>query len=108
MTLTRALAACLLIAATPLAAEEPAETPNPDFAEGSGLMQEGARLLLRGFMTEMGPTIVQMEQLVQLLGDFDKFYPPEVQPNGDIIIRRRIPLNPGLPGDETPEGDIDL
>jgi hypothetical protein len=102
-----AVGLCAVLAAgTPALAQEPAG----DIAEGTDLMQEGAKLLLRGFMAEMGPALSQMEELAKLIGEIDQYYPPEVMPNGDIILRRRVPLVPGLPGSD-PDRDgaeIDL
>jgi hypothetical protein len=101
-----AVLCAVLAAGTPALAEEPAG----DIAEGTDLMQEGAKLLLRGFMAEMGPALSQMEELARLMGEWDQYYPPEVLPNGDIILRRRVPLVPGLPGSGPQEdgAEIDL
>lgn len=102
MRLTAALLA-LLVAAAPVSAQ------NSDVEEGTGLMQEGAKLLLRGLMGEMAPAIGQMERLVELMGDIDQYHMPEMLPNGDIILRRRVPLVPGVPGDPLPEsGETDI
>jgi hypothetical protein len=117
------LALCLL--AAPIAAQEE--------ERGRDLMQEGAQLLLRGllsevepaldelesmmremepmmrgFMTEMGPAL---RDLLTEVEDWSLYHPPEMMPNGDIIIRRKQPRVPEpVPETETlPEGDsIDL
>lgn len=99
MRLTAALLALLLTAA-------PAAAQNSDVEEGTGLMQEGAKLLLRGLMGEMAPAIGQMERLVELMGDIDEYHLPEMLPNGDIILRRKVPLVPGDPRPEGGETDI--
>lgn len=105
--------------ALPLHAEE---TPAD---EGFSLMEEGARLLFRGLMQEMEPALKEMEGLstqlepalrgfVQNMGpalgeflgkvdDFSNYHPPEFLPNGDIILRRKLPAEI-----ETPGGEIDL
>ncbi|MBV7393841.1 hypothetical protein [Mameliella sediminis] len=98
--------------AAPLAAEE--ET------DGLNLMEEGAKLFLRGLMTEMEPALKELDktaremqpllrdfaaemgpalgQLLEQVEDWTLYHPPEMLDNGDIIIRRRVPLTP-----ETPE-----
>ena len=83
--------------------------------EGLNLMEEGARLLFRGLMTEMEPALDDLQglademapafaELMGMIGDFTQYHAPEVLPNGDIIIRRKVPLKV-----EPPEqGEIDL
>ena len=101
-----ACVAALMLAAAPIHAESHSETE-----EGFDLMEEGARLLLRGLMTEMEPTLRELEGFAQEVGpamqllaeemgpaiaevmskidDIRNYDAPEVLPNGDIIIRRR-------------------
>ena len=86
-----------LIIATPVIAEEPR---NRSLNEGLDLLSEGTQLLLRGLMEEMEPALDGMREA---LSDLDVYYPPEILPNGDIIIRRKVPLEP-----EAPEGEIEL
>lgn len=82
--------------------------------EGFNLMEEGARLFFRGLMGEMDQAIIELEVLVEdltpfleelavVMDDINAYELPEVLPNGDIIIRRRVPL-------EVPpaEGEIDI
>lgn len=66
---------------------------------GRDLMAEALRLFMQGFMAEMEPAI---EDLEGFLEDFNAYHPPEVLPNGDIIIRRKTPL------EQEDEGDIEL
>ncbi len=88
-------------------------------------MEEGARLLFEGLMQEMEPALREMEGLseqlepalrgfVQNMGpalgdlleqveDFSKYHPPEILPNGDIIMRRKLPAEV-----EPPEGEVEL
>lgn len=83
-----------------------------EFEEGFSLMEEGARLLFRGMMSEMEPAIDEfsgmarelepaLEMLASEMGpallelvqtiDSVRFYDaPEILPNGDIIIRRSL------------------
>ena len=74
-----------------------------DLGEGLNLMEEGAKLLLRELMDEMEPALNDLqglaeqmgpafEELQGAIGDFTNYHAPEVLPNGDIIIRRKTPL----------------
>ncbi len=105
------LAACLLALAFlpgPAVADEagpPEAEENSELSEGLGLMGEGARLLLRGLMAEMEPALSEMGQalaemqpvltdLARMIGDIRNYHAPEMLPNGDIIMRRKVPLVP--------------
>jgi hypothetical protein len=112
---------CLSLAATPLAAEDP---------PGTSLMEEGARLFLRGLMSEAEPMLDEMQRgfreiepalrdmgprltlLVEMMGDVANYEAPERLPNGDILIRRKpgAPPPPALPEANriAPEGEIEL
>jgi hypothetical protein len=81
-----------------------------EIEEGFSLMEEGARLLFRGIVSEMDPAIEdfsalgkELEPTLELLAtemgpalmeliqtlDSVRFYErPEILPNGDVIIRR--------------------
>ena len=94
------LIALLLASALPAAAQEDG---GGEVAEGLDLLSEGTRLLLEGLMNELAPAL---EGLREGLSDLDAYHPPEVLPNGDIIIRRKVPLT-----DEPeigPEGEGEL
>ncbi len=80
-----------LLVATPLAAQED---------RGRDLMAEALRLFMQGFMAEMEPAI---EDLESFLKDLNAYHPPEVLPNGDIIIRRKTPLEQG-----EEDGEVEL
>lgn len=72
-----------------------------DEEQGRDLMAEALRLFMKGLMAEMEPAL---DDLGDLLNNLDAYHPPEVLPNGDIIIRRKAPLE-----SETDEGgEIDL
>ena len=108
------VAACLAV--TPVAAQE---TP-PSTDEGMSLIERGARMLMEQFlgevephmkdlkegmdqaMTEMGPAL---RDLMAKIDDIRNYHPPEVLPNGDIIIRRKTPAELATPPEE---GEIDL
>jgi len=118
------LAACL---ALPLPAAAQDGEDAGEIEEGFSLMEEGAKLLFRGMMSEMEPAIEdftdmaqELEPALELLAtemgpalmelmqtlDSVRYYErPEILPNGDIIIRR----SPDAPEFEPPEGaPIDL
>lgn len=91
--------ALLLAAAAPAAAQGPA--PEGDgYGEGLGLIEDGARLILRRLLADMEP---MMRDLATMIDDLGAYHPPERLPNGDIIIRRKVPLVPLPPGGEETE-----
>ena len=92
-------------------------------------MEEGAKLFLRGLMSEMEPALdgmaealeearpyledlgPQLTELVRLMGDIRNYEAPVMLPNGDILIRRRPdapPLHPEGPKLPGPNGEIEL
>ena len=120
------LAFALILAATPVLAQEAPATPEAEAEEnGFSLMEEGAKLLFRGFMTEAEPAIAEMSQALEemapvleglgeeigpkitelfaLVDDFTNYDMPVVLPNGDILIRRNTPLTPGITPEPAPE-----
>lgn len=111
------LATAMILAASPAVAQ--------DKEEGLDLMEEGAKLLLRGLMSEMEPALRELEDFAQEVGpamallademgpalaelmsqidDIRNYDPPALLPNGDIIIRRR-----DTAPEFEPQGEIDL
>lgn len=86
-------AAVLAVAALPALAQTSDEAPrNPDLSEGAQLLSEGMKLFLKGLMAE---GTEGWEKLVDWLDDISLYEAPERLPNGDIIIRRKAPLEPG-------------
>lgn len=90
----------LCLTLSPVLAEDVA--PSPDVEEGFNLMEEGAKLLLRGLASQMEPALSDMQksltelqpavkQLLDMMGDIRNYHAPELQPNGDILIRRKSP-----------------
>ena len=69
------------IYASPLIAQE---------AEGRDLMAEALRLFMKGLMSELEPGLEDLNSFFQ---DLNAYHPPEILPNGDIIIRRKTPLD---------------
>ncbi len=95
----------ILLAVSPAAAQDGPASGADDMEEGFSLLEEGTKLLLRGLMSEMEPAI---RELQDALRNIDAYHPPEVLPNGDIIIRRKEPLDPGGEDDIGPDGDVEL
>ncbi len=113
------------LTALPAFAQEPAES---DVEDGFSLMEEGARMLMRGLMAEMEPAITELREgfeemgpafaefarsvgpafaeLLNQVDDFRNYEAPEFQPNGDIILRRKPDAPLWQPDPET--GDIEL
>jgi hypothetical protein len=125
----RAAALALCLAAAPLAAQETApETPQDE--DGMSLMEEGARLFFRGIMSELDPALRELEgmarelepavrdfaremgpalaDMLERVEDWNAYHPPEMLPNGDIILRRKEPLEEPPAGTEEPSGPVDL
>ncbi|MEM7521876.1 MAG: hypothetical protein AAF307_12670 [Pseudomonadota bacterium] len=99
-----------------------------DEAEGQSLMERGMQLFFEGLMQEMEPAIEEFQGLTEDIGpslrqfadqmgpklsalmaeieDWSVYEPPEILPNGDIIIRRKPDAPAPVP--ETPAPQIDL
>ena len=90
-----AICLALTLAAPPLQAQD----SDGEISKGFNLIQEGARLLLEGLLQELGPAWLELEGR---LIDLNAYHAPQVLPNGDIIIRRRVPL------DAPDQGETDL
>ncbi|NDR56018.1 hypothetical protein [Aliiruegeria sabulilitoris] len=118
MTRLPALALAAALAAAPLCA--PAQ--EADVEDGFNLIEEGAKLLLKGLADEVKPMMEDLaiemepklrkfaeemapmlEKFSELVDSFDKYHPPERLPNGDILLRRKTPAELAAPeeGDET-------
>ena len=83
----------LIFAAAISASAAPAQESED---RGIDLMGEALRLFMQGLMQEMEPALEGMEGF---LDNLDAFHPPEVLPNGDIIIRRKDPIELDPPGE---------
>lgn len=111
----RRLTLILALLAAPASAQD---------AEPDSLMERGLRLFMDGLMEEMEPALRDLEgiarnaaplleelqkELGDTLSELDAYHPPEFLPNGDILIRRKEPLDPDLPMPEpNADGSIDL
>ncbi len=69
----------------------PATAEEDGLREGLSLLQEGTRMMLRGLMAELEPGLRELQDRI---GDLSAYHPPEILPNGDILIRRKEPLDP--------------
>ena len=92
--------------------------------DGLSLMERGAQLFMEGILREMEPAIEEFQgfaddmgpalrqfademgpklgALLEEIEDWSAYMPPEVLPNGDIIIRRK-PDHPLTPPDAPTE-----
>ncbi len=110
----------------------PAQAQDADTEQGFSLMEEGARMIMRGLMSEMSPAIDglrgSVEEMGPVVGDFLRemgpglagflnrvddvrhYSLPEFLPNGDIILRRKpdAPLWTPEPEAETDSTEIEL
>lgn len=84
----------------------PCQSETPKTKEGVDLVQRGLELLFQELLKEVGPTIEELEslgedlrpkilELLDLIDDIQNYDTPEKLPNGDIIIRRKDPLEEG-------------
>lgn len=58
---------------------------------------------LENLFTEMGPALTDLQDTIK---DWSNYEPPEVLPNGDIIIRRKPDTTPPAP--QLPEGTKEI
>jgi hypothetical protein len=111
---------CLALALTLAAVPAMAQDDNPSAEEGFSLLEEGAKIIMRSFLDEMEPAMKGLKEgmgeamekmgpalkaLVAQIDDIRNYHPPEMLPNGDIILRRKVPLPPAAPG---PDGEVEL
>lgn len=83
-------------------APEAAEMPDA-FRDGFNLLSEGTKLILRGLGEELVPLV---EDLGAMIDDLNAYHPPEMQLNGDIILRRKVP--PEAESPDADKGQVDL
>lgn len=102
----------------------------PQEEDGPNLMEEGARLFFRGLMSELDPALRELEgmarelepelrdfaremgpalaDMLERVEDWNAYHPPEMLPNGDIILRRKQPPEEPPAETEEPSGPVDL
>jgi hypothetical protein len=131
-----ALALAVGMAASPGWTQAADDAPAPEAESGTqdglSLIEDGARLILRGLRQEMEPAVRDFRDLAEevtpelrrwaeemgpalrdlagRIGDLNDYHAPEMLPNGDIILRRKVPLAPDTPDvpDMDPGGEIEL
>ncbi len=95
------IAVILLLAASTAAAQDTEDAP--------GRLSQGIEQLLRDLFSEVEPALRDLRDKIDNLNEYEA---PEVLPNGDIIIRRKTPLDPSPEPDEpresTPDDSIEL
>ncbi|MEO1139336.1 MAG: hypothetical protein AAFW87_07760 [Pseudomonadota bacterium] len=111
-----------IITCVVLALAAPATSQDDEEDSGTSLMERGAQLFLEGIMREMEPALDDLQGLAEnmqpalrqfvdemgpafadLLGQIDdlsNYHAPEMLPNGDIIIRRKTPLDDNIDPDQ--------
>ena len=99
--------------ASPLSAQAQ-DAPAPDSQQETVPLSDLFERLLRGFLAEVEPQMRELERgfsamepeiqrfLEQMRG-MTQFHPPEVLPNGDILIRRRQSTE--SEGEDVPDAD---
>ena len=121
-----------LAAPLPIAAIAQATTDEEATEDGPTLMERGARIFLRGLMSEMEPALRDLHEsfeevepairsfvqemgpavvdLLETVKDFRGYHPPEILPNGDIIMRKKLPGEMEPPGETEvgPDGEVEL
>lgn len=93
------IALSFALAAIPASAQDAESELRKELNEGLEHFSEGSRLLLQGLIGELLPLY---EELGRLIDELNAYHPPEMLPNGDIIIRRKTPLEREM---EKSEGD---
>ena len=106
-----------------LAAAESHTAPSspPSVEDGAEEIVEGLRKLFEGLAGEMEPLAEDFaKELSELWGEIiddvevsPGYHPPEVLPNGDIILRKKAPQDPAPDGDlgvdeDAPKGEVEL
>ena len=124
MTRFALISATALCLALPLHAQE-----NDEDETGPSLMERGAQMFLEGIMREMEPAVNDLKGLAETMGpelrrfveemgpafgelmgkidDLNAYHPPEMLPNGDIILRRKTPKEPEA-APPLEEGEIEI
>ena len=93
LALPISLVVSLGVPSLPASAQTEAPPESSDLSEGLNLLEQGTQLMLRGLMEELGPALKSLKGKVI---DLNAYQPPEVLPNGDILIRRKPePLEDG-------------
>ncbi len=107
---------CLGLGLSPAVAQDAGRSVD----DGMSLMERGAKIIMRSLLDDMEPAIKDMRkglqeaateigpalrELLAKIDDIRNFDPPEVLPNGDIILRRKAPVEMAVPA---PGAEIEL
>jgi len=93
----------LTLLAYPAVSQEADSELRKELNEGIEHFSEGSRLLLEGLIGELLPLY---EELGGLIDELNAYHPPEMLPNGDIIIRRKTPLEREMEKNESDEIEL--
>ena len=106
--ITTLIIAASLAISTPAWAED--RDPFQDWLKQFEELSKEGQSLLEGWIDQLAPEFEKMgpalDELAQKLGDLSLYHPPEVLENGDIILRRKTPLEAAPK--TNPDGSIDL
>lgn len=100
----RPAALALLLLASPVAAQAPDQQRDPDEFNLEEFT-DAAREALEKLSEEILP---MLKDLGERVGELSEYEAPEILPNGDIIIRRKVPLDDPAPDAPQPEDDDTL
>ena len=92
----RLAVAILMLATVPALAQDVEDEPEP--------LTRGIEQMLRDLFSEVEPTL---RELREMIGNLDEYEAPEMLPNGDIIIRRKTPLDTEPEEPEEPQVEPD-
>ena len=120
----RSMSLRLVIPITLALAASPALAQDDD---SRSLMERGAELFMEGLRKEMAPTLDDLRGMAEQFGpamqsflaemgpalgdileevkDWSAYHPPEILPNGDIIMRRKTDVAPKTDPETGPEED---
>ncbi len=102
--MVRMLLLCWAFATPAIAAPDRGpDAERGEIGQGLDLLSEGARRLVEGLLDEAEPRMRGLAEALRGLDWPGAYDPPEMLPNGDIIIRRREPHRPVLP-----QGEIEI
>lgn len=109
----------------PVHAQTTMPDPGRETDQGISLLEEGAKLLLRGLMSEVEPGLKELEgavreigpqigtqmealgpqlrELTRMMKDVTNYEMPVMLENGDILIRRKAPLSDEERREELPQ-----
>jgi hypothetical protein len=105
-----------LSASTARAESENGRIINDDMVAGQSLLEQGAKIFLRGLMAEVEPALDDMalalkeaepmlRDLMGMVQNINDYHAPEMMPNGDILIRKKTAQELAA---EDPVGEIEL